>query len=705
MYPYNQSLLNQKYDVHEVIKRRKEIKYSDDILTFDIEVSSAWMDPETNKLIPYSEGHDAKYWNNMKKYALPYIWQFSFNDKVYYGRDIRTFEHVLEDLPIDIEFTIFVHNLQYEFSFLINFLKPAKVFAIAPHKVIYCTFEGYENVTFRCSYIMTNLSLAQWGDQLGLPKLKDMDYITLKTPKTPLFDFEYDYAERDCEVVYLGVKEHLLRYGHIEKIPLTSTGKVREKYKSLVCDNDEYMRSVKKSIPRDAAFYKMLKYHLFQGGYTHGSRQFVGKTTGAGHHCDIRSSYPSVIAAYKYPCTQFGYIGRTLPDPKFFEDKAYIIKLHMTGVKSISWNSYLSSSKCILKHPVYDNGRVIKADDLHTIVTEQDFITICNNYTWDTIESEGTWCCRKKWLPKEFIEFVLQLYHDKTALKGIDPVRYAISKQYANSMFGMSVTSLFQSDVVFDMESDKIWRVEDLTRAKVDSELDKLRQGWNKKYFLGFQWGVWITSYARRRLWQLIESIDEDVIYCDTDSVFYHNEHDFSWFDEDITSRLKQMCNDTGIDFNLTRPVTVKGEMQPLGTLDFEPDFDRFKTLGAKKYCEERGGELFLTVSGINKGAVKCMDSLEDFHEGFIFDKDFVIDEDGKKVKPVRKLEHTYLDDMEPVKWPDGFISYGIKYGINMRPTGYKLSVPKVEDMLEKFIHGEFTLSDKFYKRKRGYFK
>lgn len=696
MIRYSQSMIDKKFNVHEVEKGRKTVKYSDDILTFDIEVSSAWKTPE-GKLIKYEPGHTADYWNDLEKYALPYIWQFSFNDTVYYDRDIRKFEHVLEDLPKDIKFTIFVHNLAYEFVFLINFLKPKQVFASAPHKVMYCIFEEYENITFKCSYFLTNLSLKQWGEQLGLKKLVgELDYTLMRSPNTPLFDYELDYCERDCEVVYLGIREHLERYKHIELIPLTSTGKVREKYKSMVCENDKYMKDVKRTIPRDAEFYKLLKHRLFQGGYTHGSRQFVNKVVGKGHHDDIRSSYPASICAYKYPYGKFGYIGRVIPDPRHFENRAYIIKLHIKNIECISWNSYISSSKCILSGAVCDNGRVLKADELRTVVTEQDFITICNNYKWSEIESEGTYCCMKKYLPKELIEFVLQLYHDKTALKGIDPVRYAISKQYINSMFGMCVTSLFQSDVKFDPESGD-WNVEDLTREKVDAGLDKLRMGWNKKYFLSYQVGVWITAYSRRRLWQLIEKVDNDLIYCDTDSIFYLNEHDFTWFDEDITNRLKDMCKTVGCDFNLTKPITPKGIIQPLGTLDHEEDFDRFITLGAKKYCEERNGELYITVSGINKGAAECLNGdINNFREGFIFNKDH---------PAVHKLEHTYVDNMEPIRWIDNFVSYGIKYGVNMRPTGYKLSVPDVHKELEKLINGEFILSGQYYKRKRGYFK
>ena len=104
-------------------KGRKQIRktYCQSVLTFDIEVTSAWL--EDDKVIGYKKGEDSEYWNELQPLALPYIWQFSCDDNVYYGREFWDFEKVLKDLPKDIEIIIWVHNLSYEFQFLCNFLK------------------------------------------------------------------------------------------------------------------------------------------------------------------------------------------------------------------------------------------------------------------------------------------------------------------------------------------------------------------------------------------------------------------------------------------------------------------------------------------------------------------------------------------------------------------------------------------------------
>ena len=181
-------------------------KYCNDILTFDIEVTSAWL--ENGKIIGYKKGYDNDYWNSLTPLALPYLWQFSFNDKVYYGRELRDFEKVLSDLPVNCEIIIWVHNLSYEMHFLNNFLEWENVFARTPHKPIKCTPKKYPNIEFRCSYMLTRLSLESWGKQIGWHKdVGYLDYEAIRTPYTELTDKELQYGEDDCLVVYHGIQE------------------------------------------------------------------------------------------------------------------------------------------------------------------------------------------------------------------------------------------------------------------------------------------------------------------------------------------------------------------------------------------------------------------------------------------------------------------------------------------------------------------
>lgn len=692
MIEYFSQLKNFNYDIETVKSHKKNKdgkykveKYSNDIFTFDIECTSAWI--ENGKIIGYRKGEENEYWNDLIPIALCYIWQFSVNGEVYYGRELTDFLKVLSDLPSDVKIIIWVHNLSYEFQFLCNILTWKDVFARTPHKPMKCTSNEYPNIEFRCSYMLTRLSLDSWGKQLGVSKMTgDLDYDVIRTPRTILTDKEMKYCEQDCKVVDAGIRYYLKKYKKQRKIPLTQTGTVRKEVKDILTADKQYVRMIKKLVPDRPSEYARLQ-QIFAGGYTHANQMYAGKLINELiEHYDFTSSYPTVMIAEKYPMTKWYYNGINEIDENKFDDMAFIFYLKFYNIESVSFNTYIQSSKVTGKKMDFDNGRVIRAEYLEIYVTEQDYITICNNYTWDRMEVVRVWQCKKDYLPRPFLEYILQLYANKTELKDVQGMEdlYLQSKQYINSMFGMCVTALIQSDVDF---ANGEWNIKPLTEEDVLKKLIKLSDYHDreKHYFLSYSWGCWVTAYARRNLWKCIEYCDHDVLYCDTDSIFVRGKQDFSWYNDEITEKLRKACEIRELDFEKTRPYTPKGKQKPLGVFDKEDDCSQFKTLGAKRYVERRvsDNKLHLTVSGINKGAVELLnDDINNFADGFDFNKD---------ADCVTKKLLTYLDDIPDCVYPDGYKST-YKHGINMRNAGYVLSMT---DEYKNLIHYmEYDIED-----------
>lgn len=689
----------------EVVSSKKKGKtvytvHSNSILTFDIEVTSAWL--ENGKVIGYSKGKEADYWNSLQPLALPYIWQFSCDGTVYYGREIRDFEQVLKDLPKDVKFIIWVHNLSYEFQFLCNFLEWDDLFARSPHKPMKAIPAKYTNVEFRCSYMLTRLSLETWGKQLGVSKAVGfLDYEKLRTPLTKLTEEELYYCEQDCLVLEAGIKSYVLKYDKQRNIPLTQTGTVRLEVKNRLSKDKKYISRIKKLVPRNAREYKMLQT-IFAGGYTHANRWYAGEVI-KDHieHYDFASSYPTVMLCEKYPSSPWTYTAEhKIPDKSKFDDFAYIFHLKFSQLNAKNYNTYIQASKSLCKKAKYDNGRVISADELEIWVTEQDYITIENNYSWESLEVIHVYESRKEYLPKPLLEYILELYANKTELKGVEGKEelYMQSKQYINSLFGMSVTAIVQADI--ELVEDE-WRVKPLTEEFVNKKLDDLRKPnpRDKRYFLNYSWGCWVTAYARRNLWKCIERCDDELLYCDTDSIFVVGKHDFSWYNEEVTEKIRKSCEINELDFEKTRPKTPKGVAKPLGIFAPEDDCTEFITLGAKRYVERRiDGKLHLTVSGINKGAVELLNNnIFNFVDGFNFDKD---------ADCVTKRLSTYITDMPVCVWDDGYVST-YTHGINLRRTGYLLTMTdeykelieymdmEVDDLPETFVtsmRGRFTV-------------
>lgn len=709
MIPYEHQLRNYAFDVETVKSHHKDKngnykvqKFNNSIITFDIETSSAWV--EDGKVIGYRAGEPEEYWNSLEPISLCYIWQLSVDGIVYYGRELKDFIKVIEDIPSDLQTVIWVHNLSFEFGFLSDIFEWHNVFARSPHKPMKCVPCRFNNIEFRCSYMLTRLSLATWGEQLGFPKkVGDLDYDVLRTPWTPLTKTELDYCEVDCLVLHKGIKEYLKRYGKIRNIPLTQTGTVRREVKDRLTSDAEYVKFIKRLVPVDADEYKMLQ-EIFAGGYTHANRFWAGHIIqGLIQHYDFASSYPTVMICEKFPMTPWQYTGwKHLPKKELFDDYAYIIHLKFNNIESTSFNTYLQHSKCVAENVQLDNGRIIKAKSCELYITEQDLITIQNNYKYDSVEVYEVYESKKDYLPIELRKYILELYKNKTELKDVEGQEelYMQSKQYINSMFGMCVTAIVQADC--ELNND-IWSVKELTREYVEKKLSLLRH-YNpreKRYFLSYSWGCWVTAYARRNLWECMESVDHDVIYVDTDSIFVLGEKDFSWYNEKVTNKLRKACEDTGIDFELTRPKTKAGKPKPLGVFAREDDCCEFITLGAKRYCERRASDnrLYLTISGINKDAVELLQNdISKFKDGFYFDKDSMLDgkviqaeRDGIKFDCVTKKMHTYLYDMPDITWHDGYHST-YKKGINLRRAGYTLGITDEYKELIKYL--DYTIDD-----------
>ena len=706
MIKYNHQLREYNFTIETVTSHHKDKegkykkkKYCNNIITFDIECTSAWLDGD--KVIGYTPGKPNEYWQSLEPLALCYLWQCSIDGVVYYGRELRSFRDLLDDLPDDAKVIVWVHNLAYEFQFLCNILTWQKVFARTPHKPMKASCKEYPFIEFRCTYMLTRLSLASWGKQLGVYKMEgDLDYDKIRTPRTKLTQAELHYGEMDCLVVEAGIKDYLKKYKKLRKIPLTQTGTVRREVKNLLTKDKPFMRRVKKLVPKTPEEYKRLQ-RIFAGGYTHANQMYSGKTVDEPiKHYDFASSYPTVMLCEKYPMSAWCYNGiNKIPDDEEFEDKAFIFYLEFRNIDSISFNTYIQSSKCSGYGYIFDNGRIIHADKLEIYCTEQDWITIRNNYEWDDLTVKRVWRAKKAYLPKDFLQYILELYANKTSLKGVAGSEdlYLQSKQYINSLFGMMVTALIQADVMFDNSSAE-WSIKELLEDDVYKKLRRLSDFHDreKRYFLSYSWGCWVTAYARRNLWKCIESCDRDMLYCDTDSIFVRGEHNFEWYNKDITAKIRESCRVNDLDFNMTRPLTPSGIAKPLGVFEEEDPCTQFKTLGAKRYVERRATDnsLHLTVSGINKEAVHMLnDNIELFADGFNFDKDS---------QYTRKKLSAYLNNIPDVTYPDGYVST-YRYGINMRNAGYLLSMTdEYKTLIHYMENGIDDIPEAFINHLRG---
>lgn len=650
-------------------KNRADI-VNDDIMCFDIETSSGFLHKDSDTLEPYL-GKSKKYYEDCKKFAICYVWQFSINDNVFWGRTLEDFKDFLQELEYyePHKKIVYIHNFSFEFQFLINVLQFDYVFARQARKPLFAEWSTYQ---FRCSYFLTNMSLAVWAEQRKLKVKKlvgDLDYTVLRTPKTKLTDTELAYCFNDVLVMYYGLLQYKEKYGHIIDIPFTQTGEVRKEVieRMNVSSEYKYRKRCLKLIPETIEDYSLL-CDCFMGGYTHSNAVHTDIVLDNVCSKDISSSYPTVMCLEKYPMT---YFEETIPcDDYFNNDKySYIITFDVEHLRSKRWNTWLSFSKCAkIKGYSLDNGRVLKADFAQLSLTNIDYEMFQLCYDFENLNIIDFRVSSNDYLSPTFVKYILELYGNKTTLKGIkeqEPL-YMKSKQYVNSMYGMMVTKNITDTIEF--EEDR-WKKELLNEnsfyTKIASEKKKL-----SKTFGAFQFGVWVTAYARRNLWQGILALDYNVVYCDTDSIKYIacDSNFFNEYNEKIAERENERADMLGMPREKFCPKDRNGVAHRLGIFDDDGQYQKFKTLGAKKYCYvDNDNKLHMTVSGVRKSAVSQLHNIEEFKDGTMFD-----------VEHAQKLLMTYIDDMTPIVWNKGqcdefYSKY--QYGICAQPTTYSLGI------------------------------
>lgn len=648
-------------------------KIDNTIYSFDIETTS-YLDL-AGKQIPASDYLQLD--EDDREASIPkatmYIWMLSVDETVYYGRTWKEFVQFLDKLEKNCKKRkiIFVHNLSFEFQFFCTQLKIKEVMSRTSRKVMTCTLSDY-NIQFRCSLYMTNVKLAKLPDIFGLSVEKmvgDLDYSKMRHSLTPLNEKELGYCEHDCLVIYEYIKTELLTYDRVDKIPITSTGKVRKELQKLVMKDMKYRRIVRESINTRPSVYNML-IEAFAGGYTHANYIYSDEIVPNVDSYDETSAYPYVLVTHRFPSKVFSEA-----NIKKVEDMdrqyAYLVRVTFYHIRCKYYNNFISSSKCNnIVNATYDNGRIIKADEISITLTDVDFRFICDTYDFDYYIINQAYESLYNYLPDKYINFVLDKYVNKTQFKGVKgkELEYMKEKNKFNSLYGMTVTNMIRDDVFYD--NDIGWYEKPLSDTNIfEKLLDE-----QKKSFLSFSWGVWCTAYARDNLLRRVIALDDHVVYCDTDSIKLIQGYDksiFEKYNQSVENKIRYVANLLKIPFDRYCPADSKGRTHLLGVFECETDagrnvtYDKFITQGAKKYAVEKDGNIEITVSGVPKSGAKCLKSLEEFRDDLVFD-----------YKYTNKNTLMYNDNQAPFDLVD---YNGVKYrvtdksGVCLLPTTYKL--------------------------------
>ncbi|MBO7735137.1 MAG: hypothetical protein J6S67_21415 [Methanobrevibacter sp.] len=676
----------------KISKNYNQIEYYDLVCAFDIETSNFEVEASGD---------------GQHKRSIMYVWQLAINGRVIIGREWSEFLYVIDKLVNILglnkkkRLVIGIHNLAFEFQYIRKLFNWSKVFAIDTRKPIYAITEN--GIEFRCTYILTNYSLAKLGDQLLKYKVSkmvgDLDYKQLRTPLTPLTDKEIQYCINDVLVVSAYLQEQIEIEGHIWRIPYTATGYCRRyvRYNCLYKGGARFQKYQYQKYHKlmdgmkitDLEEYQQLQ-RAFAGGFTHAAFEFSGMVVTDADSIDFTSSYPYALLSEQYPMSTAKLVTINSVEELEYYLKYYccLFDVEFENIRpAFKYENYISISKCFIKiNETVNNGRLYKADMIGTTITEVDYKIIRKVYKFDKCRIYNFRIYKKGYLPKEIITSIIKLYQDKTTLKNVKgkELEYLNSKGLLNAIYGMMVTDIIRDTITYNNEDE--WSV---TKPQSEKELERYNN--SRKRFNFYPWGVWCTAYSRRNLWTGIVEFGKDYIYSDTDSckvlnIKEHQEY-IDAYNAMTERKLKTMCKYHKIDYSELQPKTIKGEIKPLGVWDYEGHYDRFKTLGAKRYMVQEGDELSITVSGVNKKVavpyLRETYSIEDcfraFSEGLVI-----------PAEKTGKLTHYYIDNeyKGTIKDINGIeYNYTALSGVFLEPAAYEFDL-SAEYI--KFLKGMF---------------
>lgn len=523
---------------------------------------------------------------------------------------------------------IFVHNLGYEYTYLIQMLcdrwGDCKALYTKSRKPLYLMFDN--GIEFRDSLKLFQKSLARATEGCKHEKLKgDLDYSVYRTADTPLDDTEFAYCVNDV----LGLWEAIERLKaernyNAATLPMTNTALViKEVNKHLTGDSRTLQKMQALELNREQM---EIAYKAMAGGDTHGTRWRAGHTYRNCNSYDFKSAHPSQQLLWKFPEGKPMMLPQGQPqavmDNIISCGMGWIAEIAIKGlqIRPECPDPVISVSKCAgLKcDENKDNGRVLQADETLLYCDSNDWQRIKEAYTFERVVMHRGFCFRLGYLPDSFRMAIFDKFKIKETMKGSP--EYAFSKICVNTIFGAcaqkTIRDEYTAEIGDSIDFERMsWEVN--LEKKTPAEIQKSQKG---KF--PFLWGLWTASMTRLKLWQLLKIVGwEKVIYWDTDSCKFEGAKvpEVEQYNKEVAAQ----CEKRGVV--VTKP---NGKKVYIGIAEDEHPqaefgYTEFRFLHAKCYaartCE---GVLESTIAGVGKkeGQAALKDDIENLNDFLIID-------------------------------------------------------------------------------------
>ena len=599
-----------------------------------------------------------KYYENGNEYVLPQVYlcnlvliEEQYMDKInkdniqiirnnLQNKDANKYQcysyffRTLEDFinfakKFEDEIIIYVHNLPFEFSYLVEEYKIGvnhnkSIFrGKDPLKVV---INDMPKVEFRDSLALLRKSIKDLGEDIGLPKLtinynRNLYYYSL------LFSNDFDYNERDNIITMLSIadffqnKAPIIGVNKIKDLSITSTRFFKyyrkffaDKYFPKKYDGSKARRN--NSLDEDYEFYNISRM-AFRGGLVSVNPLYVPDdyndnfwSYNSVYHIDVTSSYIYTMLNTKFPyfskddsvkiknkkvatglikflCNEIKENGSDfLHDAgskintsngitriRGFYAKIKLKNLRMKYDFDIPSIDSVRTSLALDKYCETYHGKITEADELEMYVNDAVLESIMIDYDFDDIECDYIiYTTKADHLPYYEIVYIMQQFFTKQLLKNNKNTKstdYLIAKSGLNAMYGIKVENPIKDKVA--VRNNKI-----VVTQKANSLTNNNNQILFNEYVINnknkktdiYSDGVYISTISRLNLIKMkkyLKDIGCMNIYCDTDSLMFEITNST---EKEVFDKIKKYNNE--ISKNLLSKDWIKEAIKMLSKINGE---------------------------------------------------------------------------------------------------------------------------------------
>lgn len=510
-------------------------------------------------------------------YGYIWLWVIGVNGENYYGRTIEDLYSMLNMIKDAAHpkttYVIWVRDLSAFYHFMKNYFVFDKVFARDRNDVLNCWGDIFEFRNFK--------EITSKED-----RIERDDYSKIYSPTTPLTVEELKEFGSAATAMWEWIKEN--RTGDLFTLEHFN-------YSFAHCCERRFLKTMELNWAFSRKIFSLIPsldvYNLLMGdnksGFIWQNLYYLNMKKENVYSYDISSCYPGIMVRKKFPMTAFikeenpslYYIKEMLMGDKM----AFIGTFYLKDLKKRSGYTWLTTK----------SNTVAQADEwTRLILNDVEFRDILKNYKFSEIIVKDLYTSRYGYLPKEIRETIIDLYKNKTELKGVNEKDYKAAKVLLNNIFGRSLQPAFYDEEARTDSNGEIYNYNIYFSEKEKEQ--KIYNKYSKKIMLP-QWGIWTAAYGRHELLEICNKISiMSVVYCDTDSVKFLDDRNKVVFEE-ANKKVVEELKEAGMN---GAAIDKYGNTHIIGTWEFEGKYENFKAINQKQYFYSEGENFDIRLAG-----------------------------------------------------------------------------------------------------------